>query len=138
MTLGIGLNSSSDRGLTVSPTVGYDRAFSGASNRRKASLNFGLSLNSTQGLTNASFGASLKSAKGSALLDRLSSVGGSYNLGSPTYTPQVTLPMNNLSLSFHATAGPDFSGLIRISLAVPFTASSGSVLMKFPDPHTDT
>lgn len=110
MTLGIGLNSSSDRGLTVSPTVGYDRAFSGASNRRKASLNFGLSLNSTQGLTNASFGASLKSAKGSALLDRLSSVGGSYNLGSPTYTPQVTLPMNNLSLSFHATAGPDFFG----------------------------
>lgn len=106
MTLGIGLNSSSDRGLTVSPTVGYDKAFSGSSNRRKASLNFGLSLNSTQGLTNASFGASLKSAKGGALLNRFSSIGGSFDLGSPTYTPQVTLPMHNLSLSFHAGNGP--------------------------------
>lgn len=122
MTVGLGLSSSSDRGLTVSPSVGYDRAFSEDGNRHKASLNFGLSLNSTQGLTNASFGATLKGAKKEDIkgltnqqierkLKRTGSVGRSFDLGSPTYTPQVTLPMNNLSLSFHATGGVDFMGV---------------------------
>lgn len=114
MSCGLGLSSSSNRGLTVSPTIGYDRSMNAASNRLKAGLNFGLSLNSMQGLTNASFGGTLSSAKGGASMAKNevdkrmgNSLGFSsgFDLGSPTYSPQVTLPMANLSVSFNATGG---------------------------------
>lgn len=126
MTCGLGLSSSSVQGLTVSPTIGFDRSFNAGQNRMKAGLNFGLSLNSMKGLTNASFGATLSSTKqvnkevkpagqigpGKMALDkvatdknmkRMAGMGSSFDLGSPTYSPQVTLPMENLSVSFSVT-----------------------------------
>lgn len=110
MTCGIGLSSSSDRGLTVSPSIGFDVSMNQAEFRHKAGLNFGLSLNSTQGLTDASFGATLTTKKGE-ITKSSKSIGHSFNLGSPTYTPQVTLPMENISISLRATAGVDFFGV---------------------------
>ncbi len=115
MNCGLGLRSSANRGLTISPTIGFDREFSNL--RKKAGLNFGLSLSSMQGMTNASFGANLRSSKKPKKEDAnvvngnnqintwhgIARMNSSFDLGSPTYSPEVTLPMENFSVSLGVT-----------------------------------
>lgn len=124
MTAGLGLSSHSNSGLKVRPTIGFDRSTRKGEYQCKAGLNFGLTLDSRQGMTNMSLGATATSSRREVLYSnkdetiktrdatgsRSTSVGTSFDLGSPTYTPQVTLPMDNLSLSFNFTLGPAVVG----------------------------
>lgn len=111
MTAGLGLSSHSNSGLRVRPTIGFDRTMGKAGKEMSPGLNFGLALDSRQGMTNMSVGATLNSSKSYERLTKSGrkkdkfKIGHTFDLGSPTYTPQVTLPMENLSVSFDFTGG---------------------------------
>src|SRR5690606_14542874 len=84
----------------------------------------GLTLDSRQGMTNMSVGATLRHSKdiegktGKKENKKTvegkggdkKSIGHSFDLGSPTYTPQVMMPMDNLSLSFDFSVGTALTG----------------------------
>jgi hypothetical protein len=121
---GLGLNSSSHDGLRVQPFAGYDRNDEYAKRKSSWALGFGMSLSSRQGLTNISFNSSVRSSQNSksyrlvksgamrsvmaAAFSR--SIGTSFDLGSPTYSPQLNLPMKNTSLSGSFKLGVDIGG----------------------------
>lgn len=108
----LGLHSHSNQALRLQTSVGFDKTFMGCENKAKPGLNFGLTLDSRQGLTNTSFGATVTRTKCTAsTFPKGISVGASFNIGSPTYTPQITLPMSNFSASMHFTAGLAFWGV---------------------------
>jgi len=62
-TAGLGITSNSNRGLRMQPTIGFDQAFEGSDYNAKAGLNFGLSIDSREGLSDISFGTSLDVSK---------------------------------------------------------------------------
>lgn len=134
-TGGLGMTSSSNRGLRLQPTVGFDKGFASKQAEGTAGLNFGLSLDSREGLSNLSFGVSLEASKTkdskfvsrSTLADGTKvkvtetksikakgapiGVGTSFPIGLPTYTPQIGLPMRNRSISFSFTVGGAIQGI---------------------------
>ncbi len=117
MTAGLGLTSHSNRGLQLRPTIGFDSKVGERDTKTlRAGLNFGLTLDSQKGLTNMSFGAvgsTIRSTGAGASKKTFSGsdrAGTTFDLGSPTYSPQVSVPMDNLSLSFNFTLGPEFNG----------------------------
>lgn len=128
-TAGLGMTSSSNRGLTVQPQFGFDSKQKAAEGNRSVGygLNFGLNLDSRKGLTDMSFGATVDATKkdkqnvrqstgekkrtGSDYKTQSSSgVGSSFDFGGPSYSPQVGLPMRNRSLSFSFTWGGAIQG----------------------------
>ncbi len=130
----LGLNSSSNRGLSLQPRVGFDVSQSKGAVRATAGLNFGLNIDSRQGLTNYSIGvtASAKAQKfdtkkGDDGKDVHSytnvekdkkfrgslgskSASASFDVGHPTYSPQIGMPMSNYSLSVAFTLGAEVYG----------------------------
>lgn len=120
-TGGLGLTSSSAGGLRVQPSLGFDsKQHKHDGKNTSAGLNFGLALDSRAGMTGLSFGASVKSTRevqvtrtgrdGKTTTETrdLSAGGGqraAFDFGSPSYTPQVHLPMRNTSVSFSFTGG---------------------------------
>lgn len=104
----LGLNSSSTNGLSVQPSLSYSRKIEEADNGTYKSLSakLGASFNSRMGLQQLTFGSSFsnkfkassdKNPKG--LYSGSSIASASFDLSMPTYTPDVGLPMNNLSLT---------------------------------------
>lgn len=125
MNVGLGLTSHSNRGLQLRPTIGFDKRINSKyfDGGVKPGLNFGLTIDSRQGLTNASFGATVATSRsvekchptnaGKDINTRVGATNGvstAFDMGSPSYTPQVTLPMDNRSLSFNFTVGPAVTG----------------------------
>ncbi|MBP6390576.1 MAG: hypothetical protein KA175_01325 [Flavobacteriales bacterium] len=130
----LGLNSSSNRGLSLQPRVGFDVSQSKGAVKATAGLNFGLNIDSRQGLTNYSIGVTAsasaqksdtrKNAKGETehyyVKDKKDkkfagslgsqSIRASFDVGHPTYTPQISMPMENSSLAVAFTVGGEVYG----------------------------
>jgi len=109
LNLDLGLNSSSDNGLSVQPSLSFT-AMGNKSDKgeyKGLALKIGASFNSRMGLQQLSYGYSFASKfEGTSKKHPvgLYSSGGSiasasFETGMPTYTPDVGLPMNNLSLT---------------------------------------
>jgi len=129
---GLGLNSSSNRGLSLQPRVGFDVSQSKGAVKATAGLNFGLNIDSRQGLTNYSIGLTASASHTKKITSQTTngvttfaanakrkhpgalgskSVSASFDLGHPTYTPQISMPMENYSLAVAFTAGGEVFGL---------------------------
>jgi len=123
-TAGLGLTSSSNAGLSLQPQIGVEREYNRSDRRLTVGMNFGLAMNSRQGLSNVSLGTSLKSTRGHQYDKDGNEVragttrnnwsrngpGKSFNIGQPTYSPQLSVPMENLSVSLRVTLGSDAAG----------------------------
>jgi len=112
----LGLTSHSNRGLRLQPRVGFGRRL--GSSDLIAGLNFGLSLDSRMGLTNISFGADLtrtelkhycdpvnSSGDRSSITEATRGMGSSFDVGAPSYTPEIAVPMKSTSMTFNVTTG---------------------------------
>lgn len=118
-TAGLGLTSGSHSGLRLQPQVGFEAHQIVNGGSRYAGLNFGLSLSSREGMTNISFGLTggvtgtkmaNQAVSNRTSTSRSKSLNASFDLGTPTYTPQVSLPMDNFSASFNFTVGAEAVG----------------------------
>jgi hypothetical protein len=112
LTGSLGLNSSSEEGLSLQPRIGLNSAAgknSKAENGLSASV--GCSFNSRSGLKALTVNASqmAKNDKGQSVSG--SGVSSSFNMGMPTYTPQVGLPMQTLSVTGSFKLGAELYGL---------------------------
>jgi hypothetical protein len=113
MTGGLGVNVSLDsrEGVSVSPSLSLGGEYS--------SYSLGAGYNSKQGLTNVSltstskgYQSSTKNAAGKDVNYQQSrSSTASLSLAHPGYTPQITMPMNNLSLSATLKLGVSWWGI---------------------------
>ncbi|MGQ0829855.1 MAG: hypothetical protein ACT4ON_15820 [Bacteroidota bacterium] len=120
----LGLNSSSDEGLSVQPSVSFS-AKAGKTQKTETSLtaSLGTAFNSRGGLKALTIGVSgsvSSSAKGKKLdyggregtgSTSAGSVSSSFDFGMPTYTPQAGLPMQNLSITGNFKLGFEGYGL---------------------------
>jgi hypothetical protein len=112
LTGSLGLNSSSEDGLSLQPRVGLNSAAGkNASAEKGVSVSVGCSFNSRSGLKALTINAaqSVKNDKGVTVGGSLAS--SSFDLGQPTYTPQTTLPMQNLSVTGSFKLGLEAFGL---------------------------
>lgn len=123
---GLGLTSSSDNGLTVQPSLSFQTK---VANAGKADIGLGLSIgapfNSRGGLQSLTISGSVSAqvANGSRAYDQVSermedgsasySKGGSarFDFGMPTFTPQISMPMQNLSITANFKLGLEVWGL---------------------------
>ena len=129
----LGISSSSDDGLTIQPSLSYSAKVFG---NEKSSLNGGLtstvgiSINSRAGLKSLTVGTSLKTnfegsnttvkytnEQGQEVSAQMTgkssmSVGasGTFDFGMPTFVPQVSLPMQNLSITANFKVGYALKG----------------------------
>ncbi|MHB8400565.1 MAG: hypothetical protein ACYDCN_00985, partial [Bacteroidia bacterium] len=121
-TAGLGLTSSSDNGLSLQPNLSFSyKAQKATSSDTKIGLSIGTNFNSRGGLSELTVGVSVQKTnkKGfnqSKMLDRNKrsfdkGVSSSFNFGMPTYTPQLTLPFQNLSISTSFKIGGSAFGL---------------------------
>ncbi|MFZ5553168.1 MAG: hypothetical protein ACOZCO_08645 [Bacteroidota bacterium] len=118
LNVDLGLNSSSDNGLSVQPSVSFELKKEKDENHVNKQLNgkIGASFNSRMGLQQLTYGMSAAYAsdkvnnKVSALIGGMGSAGGSFDLGMPTYTPDVSMPMHNLSITGSFKLGASFFG----------------------------
>jgi len=111
-TAGLGLSSGSHSGLRMQPQIGID-AWNKNENS-KLSLGVGLTLDSRRGLTQVSLDASATSKSefchpthSKYDSEKSSKVGmsSSFNIGLPTYSPQLNMSMDDLSLSYNISSG---------------------------------
>ena len=118
----LGLNSSSDDGLSLQPSVSYSSKVSkGTKSEQTLSASVGSSFNSRAGLKTLTIGVSASVANGKTTKvkgreDTQRSAGGSvasssFDFGMPTYTPQAGLPMQNLSVTGSFKLGFEGYGL---------------------------
>lgn len=116
-TANLGITSSSDNGLTIQPGVSFSAEVKKVEDRtKKMGLSIGSSFNSRQGLTSLTIGANAsgksnttgkrdKGSTGSASLGNAN-----FNYGMPTYTPELTLPFANFSISASFKGGAEALG----------------------------
>jgi len=107
-TYSLGINSSSDEGLSLEPSIGMSTSIKkGMYKDNSLSLKVGTSYNSRAGLKSLTINAS-QSKTGNSILKKGKNDGNSisgeiasssFNFGMPTYTPQAGLPMQNFSIS---------------------------------------
>ena len=111
LTMGLGLSASSESGVGISPSLSFAHKNSDKENHEsKSTGSLGLSFNSRAGL-----GALTLSSSRSRILSptKSTSVGGtssSISFASPSYVPQISMPMQNVSMSMSATIGGAFFG----------------------------
>jgi hypothetical protein len=125
LNFGLGIDASSDDGITISPSIGLSLSVAASDNTAvNLGVHVGCSFNSRQGLSQVTVGTSIGvSAKVDAqnattgkseqktLSESLPSPGATFNLMQTTFTPQVTLPMNNLSITGSVKVGGEVFGL---------------------------
>ncbi|MCD6068930.1 MAG: hypothetical protein K0S33_3756 [Bacteroidetes bacterium] len=105
----LGFKSSNTDGLTISPSLSFSATLSEKSKMDEttsAKVGVGTSFNSRVGLKTMSISTSVES-KWNNGGKRSNSTGGSssYSFGAVSYTPQVSMPMKNMSLMFSASIG---------------------------------
>lgn len=108
---GLGLNSSSSGGLTISPTISFQQKSELKEKReRTTKVSLGSALNSRAGLTELSLTANSnwQTKKGNP-----AGMGGGYELpiGLSSYTPSINMPMSNFSCDFSYKFGSEAVGL---------------------------
>ena len=113
-TGGIGLNFSldSNEGISLNPSLSLGN--------KNVNLGLGIGYNSKEGLTNLSFDSNINS-RSSAKTQKdktdtkynsfSKSAGATLSFAHPSYTPQITTPMINSSLSATLKVGAAFSGI---------------------------
>jgi hypothetical protein len=92
----LGLTSSSDEGLTIQPNIGFNNLLD-KNSKSSITGNLGVAFNSRMGLKTLTIGPSVSLAASKGFSLGFSS--SSFDLGMPTYTPQVNMPMENLSIT---------------------------------------
>jgi hypothetical protein len=114
MNVGLGINSSSDEGMTITPSVGLSaKATDNGMTEHNLSAKVGLPINSRGGMKALSINASYSACnykKVNFKTDGRANIAGissSFDFGTPTYTPQVTLPMENLTIAGTFTWGSE-------------------------------
>ena len=112
----LGVTASSNQAMRMQPSIGFEYDGLGGENAPVLGMNFGMTIDSKEGLVGTSFGAALKgskpSEKNSGHIHRSSlGVGTSFDIGPPTYQPQVSMPMRNNTVSLYFTLGTAVSGL---------------------------
>src|ERR1019366_8129393 len=110
----LGLNSSSDDGLSLQPSASFSsKAFKAGKTDNSLSASVGASFNSRAGLKTLTMGVALSNSavtKATGGINPLSA-SSSFNFGMPTYTPQAGLPMQNLSITGSFKLGSEAIGL---------------------------
>lgn len=120
-TADLGLSSSSHDGMRVQPNVSFDRGQDKSSKRTTGALSIGLAVDSQEGLKNISFNASVKhngktsetkrkDKDGNVIMRNnihRGKIGTAFDLGMPTYTPMIPMPMKNVSYSGSFKLGSD-------------------------------
>ena len=131
---GLGINSSSDEGLTVQPSLSFSKKIdNNIKSETNLSVGIGTAFNSRGGLkqltinasasieksasveksvTNpdGSAGTKMEKTGGSATIGNFGA-GGTFDVGQPTYTPKIDMPMKNFSMSGHFTLGGELWGV---------------------------
>jgi len=114
LTAGLGITTSSDNGVSVQPSLGLSCESANADGSTTGlGLHVGCSFNSRQGLTALTIGANV-TLPASAMSNALSSYESpqaTFNLMQPTFTPQVTMPMSNTSITGKIKVGAAAYGL---------------------------
>jgi len=120
LTGNLGINSSSDEGLTISPEVSFtsktDKDGKAAENSLSAKV--GSSFNSRAGLKQLTFNVDANTKLTQTIRKVTSSVpflsyngyGGTFDFGTPTVSPQITLPMNSFAISANFKTGLELFG----------------------------
>ncbi|MGZ4041850.1 MAG: hypothetical protein ACXVO9_01525 [Bacteroidia bacterium] len=116
----LGLTSSSDNGLTVQPNVSFSGKMKKGEAMAKMDVSVGSAFNSRAGLQHLTIGVSMQAGayKEDDNNPNLSSIEGvgmnfssSYNFGTPTYVPQLTLPFESYSMSGSFKLGGELEGV---------------------------
>jgi len=115
----LGVSASSSGSLQLQPTIGYDKKMGDCG--AMGGINFGLTLDSQEGLQGMSFGTQATGYSGR--LGKANAAGGqsfgkssanlassSFDFGSKTYTPLIGMSMDNLSISAHVSTGAEAFG----------------------------
>ncbi len=126
---GLGITSSSENGLTISPNIGLSLSKTKTKEEKETTttssgvvnLGIGSSFNTRAGVKQLSVSTSISAnqtvTSNSAEKEMTDShdyglgASGSFDLGMPTYTPQVGMPMYNISISGNFQTGLAFFGL---------------------------
>lgn len=138
---GLGISSSSDEGLTISPRLSFSQKLASTENHTASvGVNVGSSYNSRGGLKTLSISANLQVAQnhaglvedynkaaqafndmaGEEVIEAISekqtgsmskSFGARFDFTAPTYSPQITLPMKNFSASGSFKVGGELWGV---------------------------
>ncbi len=111
-TIGLGITSSSDDGLSLSPSVSLGAKTSKTEKNDKVGVSVGASFNSRGGLTaltiapdvTQSFGSDSRAGK-SAAGDIAGKASAKFDFGQQTYSPSLDFPMENLSVTANFKLG---------------------------------
>jgi hypothetical protein len=130
--LGINVVSSSDNGLSISPSLSFGYSlYKNNNSDTKLGLSLGCSYNSRAGLQQASYGLNIqRSVSDGANIKKVTDeagkvtekdeseranyskgVGGSFDLGMPTCSPQVNMQMKNSAGTVAVTLGTEIFGI---------------------------
>lgn len=113
-TGGLGIRSSTDGGLSLSPSISFQKGIQKLENTA-LNLSLGGSFNSRAGLSALSFSKSVvktyQPSGNNRPLFFSSGTNTSISLGTPTFIPTVSMPMKNHSVSLSAKAGLTAFGL---------------------------
>ncbi len=126
LTGGLGLNSSSNGGLTISPSLSYNRTIhknEAGNGNGSLGLRLGTSFNSRGGLRQLTIGVGYQldyartagtvnpdneSGPGAKMVGNITpGVSSRFNFGTPTFTPSVDLPMTNFTATGRFTVGAE-------------------------------
>lgn len=112
----LGITSSSDNGLTIQPNVSYAARIKETSDyTTKMNLSIGTAFNSRGGLQHLTCGVGISRSFSETTTKKTSQfnkgASSTYNLGMPTYTPELTLPFTNFSISASFKWGPQLEGV---------------------------
>ncbi len=122
LTGGLGLSASSEGGVGISPSMSYSRKQDNEINKEShpthSSLSVGASFNSRSGMSNLTLGGSQTFNKTQTKTDKATGKenttylysrgmngGSSISFASPSYTPQIKMPLYNVNVSVAATIG---------------------------------
>lgn len=110
LTANLGVSSGTD-GLSLKPSISYERRMNSTENKDiDLNSSVGVSFNSRAGLSTLTFSAEAKSTyKG--FQSSTGSTSTSINFGTPTYVPNISMPMTNFSASVATKFGGTFFGI---------------------------
>jgi hypothetical protein len=127
LNAGLGVNSSSDDGLTIQPSAGFSLNVKKSENANSSiGGNIGTSFNSRGGLKQLSINASARITAGftekkvqkdksidgtSVQMGGSVGTGGTFDFGTPTSTPQITNNFKNYSYYFKTSLGGEIFGV---------------------------
>lgn len=124
-TASLGLNSSSDDGLTIQPSLSFSaRVDENTQEEKSLGLNVGTAYNSRAGLKQLTIGVQANSPLAQKIskftryipgVNRVAgaglNLGGSFDFGMPTYTPSISTSMQNFGISGNFTLGGEIWGV---------------------------